>query len=67
MPRTSQVIIAEEKAVYHTDSSIIVPKGFVPENFQRFKHLIYSMLESKPKPIKGLDVMYSLKRLSETI
>ncbi|CAB1064633.1 hypothetical protein D1BOALGB6SA_9429 [Olavius sp. associated proteobacterium Delta 1] len=40
---------------------------FVSENYQRFKHLFYSKHEKKPKPIKGLDGMYSLKRLSEVI
>jgi len=40
---------------------------FVSENYQRFKHLFYSKHEKKPKPVKGLDGMYSLKRLSEVI
>jgi putative transposase len=48
-----------------TDSGIIGSKEFVSENYQRFKHLFYSKHEKKPKPIKGLDGMYSLKRLSE--
>ena len=52
---------------YFTDSGIIGSKEFVAENYQRFKHLFYSKNEKKPKPIKGLDGMYSLKRLSETI
>ena len=50
---------------YFTDSGIIGSKEFVSENYQRFKHLFYSKHEKKPKPIKGLDGMYSLKRLSE--
>jgi len=52
---------------YFTDSGIIGSKEFVSENYQRFKHLFYSKNEKKPKPIKGLDGMYSLKRLSEGI
>ena len=50
---------------YFTDSGIIGSKEFVAENYQRFKHLFYSKHEKKPKPIKGLEGMYSLKRLSE--
>lgn len=50
---------------YFTDSGIIGSKEFVFSNYQRFKHLFYSKHEKKPKPIKGLDGIYSLKRLSE--
>ena len=52
---------------YFTDSGIIGSKEFVSENYQRFKHLFLSKHEKKPKPIKGLAGMYSLKRLSEVI
>jgi hypothetical protein len=52
---------------YFTDSGIIGSKAFVGKNFQRFKHLFHSKHEKKPKPIKGLAGMYSLKRLSENI
>jgi hypothetical protein len=52
---------------YFTDSGIIGSKDFVAENYQRFKHLFHSKLEKKPKPIKGLEGMYSLKRLSEMV
>jgi REP element-mobilizing transposase RayT len=52
---------------YFTDSGIIGSKEFVSSNYQRFKHLFYSKHEKKPKPIKGLDGMYSLKRLSKTV
>ena len=52
---------------YFTDSGIIGSKEFVAENYQRFRHLFHSKHEKKPKPIKGLDGMYSLKRLSEVI
>ena len=52
---------------YFTDSGIIGSKVFVSTNYQRFKHLFYSKHEKKPRPIKGLDGIYSLKRLSEAI
>ena len=52
---------------YFTDSGIIGSKEFVAQNYQQFKHLFYSKHEKKPKPIKGLEGMYSLKRLSELI
>jgi hypothetical protein len=52
---------------YFTDSGIIGTKEFVSENYQRFKNIFSSKHEKKPKPIKGLDGMYSLKRLSEVI
>jgi len=52
---------------YFTDSGIIGSKEFVTDNYQRFKHLFHSKHEKKPKPVKGLDGMYSLKRLSEMI
>ena len=52
---------------YFTDSGIIGSKEFVSENYQRFKKIFSSKHEKKPKPIKGLSGMYSLKRLSEVI
>ena len=52
---------------YFTDSGIIGSKEFVFTNYQRFKHLFCSKHEKKPKPIKGLEGMYSLKRLSEIV
>jgi hypothetical protein len=52
---------------YFTDSGIIGSKEFVAENYQKFKHLFHSKHEKKPKQIKGLDGMYSLKHLSEII
>jgi REP element-mobilizing transposase RayT len=52
---------------YFTDSGIIGSKEFVSANYQRFKNLFESKHEKKPKPIKGLEGMYSLKRLSELL
>jgi putative transposase len=52
---------------YFTDSGIIGSKEFVSANYQRFKYLFHSKHEKKPKPIRGLSGIYSLKRLSEII
>jgi putative transposase len=52
---------------YFTDSGIIGSKEFVAANCRRFKNLFNSKHPKKPKPIKGLDGIYSLKRLSEAI
>jgi hypothetical protein len=49
---------------YFTDSGIIGSKEFVYQNYLRFKDLFQSK-EKKPKPVKGLDELYSLKRLAE--
>lgn len=54
------------KTRYFTDSGIIGSKEFVAENYQRFKHMFLSKSknERKPKPVKGINGLYSLKRLS---
>jgi len=52
---------------YFTDSGIIGTKAFVAENYQRFKHLFQSKHEKKPKPVTGIDGLYSLKRLSAVV
>jgi len=52
---------------YFTDSGIIGTKEFVSKNYTRFKHHFNSKNEKKPKPVKGLSGIYSLKRLSEVI
>jgi REP element-mobilizing transposase RayT len=52
---------------YFSDSGIIGSKEFVSVHYQKFKHLFQSKHEKKPKPIKGLEGMFSLKRLSEII
>ncbi|MDM8517582.1 hypothetical protein QUF76_15405 [Desulfobacterales bacterium HSG16] len=52
---------------YFTDSGIIGSKTFVMENYQRFKSRFQCKREKKPKSIKGLDGIYSLKRLSEAL
>ena len=50
---------------YFTDSGIIGSKAFVFKTYLEFKDLFQSSVEKKPNPVKGLDGMYSLKRLSE--
>lgn len=50
---------------YFIDSGIIGSKEFVTVNYQRFKHLFRSKHEKKPKTIKGLSGIFSMKRLSE--
>ena len=50
---------------YFTDSGIIGTKEFVSNNYRKFKDLFMSKREKIPKPIVGLDGIYSLKRLAE--
>jgi putative transposase len=50
---------------YFADSGIIGTKEFVSSNYQRFKDFFMSKREKIPKPVAGLDGMYSLKRLAE--
>jgi len=50
---------------YFSDSGIIGTKAFVARHYQTFKHHFSSKHEKRPKTIRGLDGIYSLKRLSE--
>ena len=50
---------------YFTDSGIIGSKEFVSENYRRFKGVFMSKREKIPRPVAGLDGVYSLKRLTE--
>ena len=52
---------------YFTDSGVIGSKEFVSKTYRRFKHHFNSKNEKKPKPVKGLSGVYSLKRLSEFV
>jgi len=52
---------------YFTDSGIIGTKEFVSRFYQAFKGNFSSKHEKRPRLIQGLDGLYSLKRLSETI
>ena len=50
---------------YFTDSGVIGSKDFVSKTYMRFKHHFNSKNEKKPKPVRGLSGVYSLKRLAE--
>ena len=50
---------------YFTDSGIIGTKEFVSGNYRRFKDLFMSKRDKIPKPVAGLDGVFSLKRLAE--
>ena len=52
---------------YFTDSGIIGTKEFVSRFYQAFKGNFSSKHEKRPRLIQGLNGLYSLKRLSETI
>jgi REP element-mobilizing transposase RayT len=49
---------------YFTDSGIIGTKEFVSGNYRRFKDLFMSKRDKIPKPVAGLDGIYSLKKLA---
>ena len=50
---------------YFTDSGVIGTKDFVSKTYVRFKNHFSSKNEKKPKLVKGLSGIYSLKRLAE--
>ena len=50
---------------YFTDSGVIGTKKFVSEHYFRFKDIFQCKHEKIPKPVKGIEGMFSLKRLSE--
>ncbi|MCP4756537.1 MAG: hypothetical protein GY866_37215, partial [Proteobacteria bacterium] len=50
-----------------TDSGVIGTKKFVMENYRRFRFCFESKKEKTPNPIKGLDGVFSLKRLSQQL
>ncbi|BBO88477.1 transposase [Desulfosarcina ovata] len=52
---------------YFTDSGIIGSREYVSNTYQQFKHLFQSKHEKKPRSVKGLDGVFSLKRLSENL
>jgi REP element-mobilizing transposase RayT len=52
---------------YFSDSGIIGSKEFVSRVYQRFKDYFQTRREKQPRPIRGLEGVYSLKRLSENI
>ena len=50
---------------YFTDSGIIGTKAYVSSNYRRFKDIFMSKREKVPRPVAGLDGVFSLKRLVE--
>jgi len=50
---------------HFTDSGVIGSKEFVSKTYIRFKHVFNSKNAKRPKPVKGLSGVYSLKRLAE--
>jgi len=59
---TGNIIIFLEK---HLDSGIIGTKEFVSRVYRNSKGYFSSRHEKRPKAVKGLDGIYSLKWLSE--
>ena len=57
MPRIARIKVKGEPTVYHV-MSITALDGFVMAEVEK---------EKQPRTIKGLDGVYSLKRLSETV
>lgn len=51
---------------YFSDSGIIGSREFVSVTYSRFKDRFRSKHPKKPQPVKGIEGMYSLKRLAET-
>jgi REP element-mobilizing transposase RayT len=50
---------------HFTDSGVIGSRGFVAKLYRRFRHNFISSKPKEPKPIEGLEGIYSLKGLSE--
>ncbi len=48
---------------YFTDSAVIGSKKYVSETYQQFSDLFNHRKEKKPTPIRGMETVYSLRRL----
>ena len=64
--KISRVDRFRHRTRYFTDSGIIGTKEFVSVNYKRFRDIFMSKREKIPKPVTGLDGVYSLKRLAES-
>ncbi|BCS96661.1 hypothetical protein DSLASN_22930 [Desulfoluna limicola] len=51
---------------YFTGSGIMGSKAFVLATYEVFKGRFYANRERVPRRVKGIDGMYSMKRLAET-
>ncbi|MCP4755186.1 MAG: hypothetical protein GY866_30325, partial [Proteobacteria bacterium] len=65
--KTTKTDCFKYRTRYFTDSGVIGSKRFVFENYKRFKDLFNSKKEKIPKPVKGLDGVFSLKRLANVV
>ncbi len=63
----SRVNRFKSRTRHFSDSGIIGSKSFVRSHYERVKHLFQSKNEKIPKVIQGLDGIYSLKRLAESV
>ena len=54
------------KSRYFTDSGIIGSRAFVETRYETFKDRFQATREKIPKRVKGIEGMYSLKRLTES-
>ena len=52
---------------YFTDSGVIGSKAFVEKHYMKFSHHFTCKRKKQPKPIKGLQGIYSLKRLIDNV
>ena len=52
---------------YFTDSGVIGSKAFVWESFKQFHDLFQNPGRRRPKPVRGLEGIYSLKQLVEIL
>lgn len=52
---------------YFSDSGVIGSKTFVADMFSQFHDLFQNPGNRRPKPVQGIEGVYSLKRLSELI
>ena len=63
----SQIDRFRYRTRYFTDSGIIGTRDFVERVYRQFKDHFSSKHEKRPKDIRGLEGIFSLKRLSEAI
>ena len=57
---------AERRGEDGAGGGVIGSKEFVDKVYRQFKHHFLTNREKRPKPIKGLDGVYSLKRLPDS-
>jgi putative transposase len=61
---TTRIDNFKNRTRYFTDSGIIGSKAYVTNNYQKLKSFFNSKHEKIPRTIKGLDGIFSLKKLS---